>query len=83
MAPPSLTFDVQDLDTPIALRRPGWDGFAAWLDSFLAGQTGDAQHNLVTSCALSPNAAERDWQRSRHPESGMLPSSRRPPASNT
>ena len=58
MAPPSLTFDVQDLDTPIALRRPGWDSFAAWLDSFLAGMTGDAQHNLVTGCAVTPPAGE-------------------------
>ena len=56
--PPSLAFDVQDLDTPIALKRPGWSDFAAWLDSFLAGQTGDAQHNLVTGCALTPPAAE-------------------------
>jgi hypothetical protein len=58
MSSPSLTFDVQDLDTPIALKRPGWDGFAAWLDSFLAGMTGDAQHNLVTGCAVTPGAAE-------------------------
>lgn len=58
MAPPSLTFDVQDLDTPIALKRPGWDSFAAWLDSFLAGMTGDAQHNLVTGCAVTPPAGE-------------------------
>lgn len=56
--PPSLAFDVQDLDTPIALKRPGWSDFAAWLDSFLAGQTGDAQHNLVTGCALNPSAGE-------------------------
>lgn len=58
MAPSSLAFDVQDLDTPIALKRPGWSDFAAWLDSFLAGQTGDAQHNLVTGCALNPSAGE-------------------------
>lgn len=53
-----LEFDVTDLDTPIVLRRPGWGDFAAWLDSFLTGQTGDAQHNLSTGCAVSPGAGE-------------------------
>ncbi|RTL09253.1 MAG: hypothetical protein EKK62_03170 [Acidimicrobiia bacterium] len=54
----SLEFDVPDLDTPIALRRPGVAEFSAWLDSFLSGQAGDASHNLVTGCAVRPSAGE-------------------------
>lgn len=54
----TLIFDVDGLDTPITLRRPGWAEFSGWLDAFLADHLGDANNNLSVSCALTPAAGE-------------------------
>lgn len=53
----AITFDVDEVG-PLTFRRPGWTALAGWLDSFLAGQTGDASHNLCVECAVTPGGGE-------------------------
>lgn len=52
-----LIFDVEGLD-PLEFRSPSWEAFAAWNDAFVAGQVGDAEHNLCVACAIKPGPAE-------------------------
>jgi hypothetical protein len=52
-----IKFEVEELGS-LTFSRPRWADFAAWLDSFLAGQTGDAQNNLCVGCAVTPTAGE-------------------------
>lgn len=53
----AIAFDVDEVGT-LTFRRPGWTAFSGWLDAFLAGQTGDAGHNLCTECAVTPTGGE-------------------------